>query len=49
MIEDQRVILEPLQITDIPKDLLGPPVVSLAADDTRIINAIDALLSRAWR
>ncbi len=49
MIEDQRVILEPLQITDIPKDLLGPPVESLAADDTRIINAIDALLSRAWR
>ena len=49
VIEDQRVVLDPLQITNLPRDLLGPPVASLAAEDTRIINAMDALLSRAWR
>ena len=49
VIDDQRVILDPLQITNLPRDLLGPPVMSLAGDDTRIINAMDALLSRAWR
>jgi hypothetical protein len=49
VIEDQRVVLDPLQITNLPRDLLGPPVMSLAGEDTRIINAMDAPLSRAWR
>lgn len=49
VIEGQRVVLDPLQITNLPRDLLGPPVLSLAGEDTRIINAMDALLSRAWR
>src|ERR1700733_7397334 len=49
VIEDPRVVLDPLQITNLPRDLLGPPVLSLAGEDTRIINAMDALLSRAWR
>ena len=48
-IEDQRVVLDPLQITNVPCDLLGPPVMSLAGEAIRIINAIDAMLSRAWR
>ncbi len=48
-IEGQQVVLDPLQITNLPADALGPSVLSLAADDTRIINAIDMLLSRAWR
>jgi toxin CcdB len=49
VIEDQRVVLDPLQITNLPRDILGPPIQSLADDDGRIINALDALLSRAWR
>jgi toxin CcdB len=39
VIEDPRVVLDPLQITNLPRDLLGPPVLSLAGEDTRIINA----------
>jgi toxin CcdB len=49
VIEGQRVVLDPLQITDLPRGLLGPPVLSLAGEDTRIIIAMDALLSRAWQ
>jgi toxin CcdB len=49
VIEGQHVVLDPLQITNVPRDVLGLPIMSLAADDNRIINAIDALLSRARR
>jgi toxin CcdB len=49
VIEGQRVVLDPLQVTNLPRDLLGPPIMSLASDETRIINAMDAMLSRAWR
>jgi len=48
-VEDRQVVLDPLQITNLPRDALGPVVASLANEDTRIINAMDALLSRAWR
>jgi len=49
LIENQRVVLDPLQIANLPRDQLGPPVMSLASEHARIINAIDAMLSRAWR
>jgi hypothetical protein len=49
VIGEQRVVLDPLQITDLPRDVLGPPILSLANQDVRITNAMDALLSRAWR
>jgi toxin CcdB len=49
MIGGKEVVLDPLQITNVPRDLLGPPVASLANEDNRVINALDALLSRAWR
>jgi toxin CcdB len=49
VIEGQSVVLDPLQITNVPRDALGPPVMSLAVEDGRIITAIDALLSRTWR
>jgi hypothetical protein len=49
VIEKQRVVLDPLQITNLPRDVLGPPLLSLGSEDGRIINALDALLSRAWR
>jgi toxin CcdB len=49
MIGDREVVLAPLQITHVPLDVLGPSVGSLASEDTRIIGALDAMLSRAWR
>jgi toxin CcdB len=49
MISDREVVLDPLQITNVPRDALGQSVASLASEDTRIVNALDALLSRAWR
>jgi toxin CcdB len=48
-VDDRAVALDPLQITNVPRDVLGAPVGSLAAEDTRIINAMDALLSCARR
>jgi toxin CcdB len=49
VIGDVRVVLAPLQITNVPCDVLGPSVMSLASEDGRIVSALDALLSRAWR
>lgn len=49
MIGDRKVVLDPLQITNVPRDIPGPPVASLASEDNHVINALDALLSRAWR
>jgi toxin CcdB len=49
IIEGQHVVLDPPQITNVPRDVLGPAILSLNADDGRVINAMDALLSRTWR
>jgi toxin CcdB len=49
MIDGRNVVLAPLQITNVPSDALGTSVTSLVSEDSRIINALDALLSRAWR
>ena len=49
MIQGREVVLAPLQITNVPINVLGPSVMSLAGEDSRIVNALDALLSRAWR
>jgi hypothetical protein len=49
LIDDPRVVLDSFQITNLPRDVLGAPVTSLASEDVRIITAIDAMLSRAWR
>jgi toxin CcdB len=49
MIGDKEVVLAPLQIAHIPFDVLGPSVASLASEDTRIMRALDAVLSRARR
>ena len=49
VIGDRTVVLDPLQITNVPRDALGPSVSSLLNEEGRIINALDALLSRAWR
>ncbi len=49
MINDREVVLDPLQITNVPRDALGPPIALLVSEDARVVNALDALLSRAWR
>ena len=49
VIGDREVVLAPLQITNVPSNVLGPSLMSLASEDSRIANALDALLSRAWR
>jgi toxin CcdB len=48
-IEGRDVVLDPLQITNVPHDVLGPMVASLADDGDRVMFALDMLLSRAWR
>jgi toxin CcdB len=47
-IQNVTVALHPLQIVSVPKQTLGDPVDSLAAESDRIIAALDELLSRAW-
>jgi toxin CcdB len=49
MIGDREVVLAPLQITHVPDHVLGPSVGSLANENTRVIRALDAVLSRTWR
>ena len=49
VVDGRKVVLDPRQITNVPLDVLGPQVASLAAQDVRVINALDALFSRAWR
>jgi len=48
-IEGSEVVLAPLQITNLSRDSLGPPIASLLGSEHRIVNALDALLSQAWR
>ena len=49
VIDNREVVFAPLQIAHVPRNSLGPSVASLAAEDGRIVNALDAMLSRAWR
>ena len=48
VVADRQVVFDPRQITNVPRTALGPAVWSLANEDSRLINALDALLSRAW-
>lgn len=47
-IENIQVVLHPLEIVSVPTELLGDHVVSLASEGTRIMDALDELLTRAW-
>ena len=49
IVETVRVTLDPLQITNVPRRVLGPAIVTLDDNSDRITFALDALLSRAWR
>jgi toxin CcdB len=49
MVGGKEVVLAPLQITNVPREVLGPSIKSLISEDSRVVHALDALLSRAWR
>ena len=49
VIDGWTVVLDPLQITNVPWDVLGPAVASLTGEGDRVVRALDILLSRAWR
>ena len=42
------VVLHPLEIVSVPNEKLGEFVKSIAKDGSRITDALDVLLSRAW-
>ena len=42
-------MLDPLQITNLPRGILGASIASLLEYGDRIANALDVMLSRAWR
>jgi toxin CcdB len=47
VIEGQRVVLDPLLLQTVPREVLGPVIASLAADAdaARIVAAIDVVLA----
>ncbi|MBI5751583.1 MAG: CcdB family protein [Hydrogenophilales bacterium] len=47
-IERIEVVLHPLEIVSIPNEKLGEFVKSIAEQGSRIMDALDVLLSRAW-
>jgi toxin CcdB len=49
VIDGRTVVLDPLQITNVPGEVLGPSVASLTGEGDRVMRALDILLSRAWR
>jgi toxin CcdB len=49
VIDGRAVVLDPLQITNVPRGVLGPTVASLTGEGDRVMRALDILLSRAWR
>jgi toxin CcdB len=49
VIDGRTVVLDALQITHVPRDVLGRSVGSLTVEGDRVMRALDILLSRAWR
>lgn len=47
-IERIQVVLHPLEIVSIPNEKLGEFVKTIAEEGSRITDALDVLLSRAW-
>jgi toxin CcdB len=47
-IENVQVVLHPLEIVSVPIELLGEYVESLSSEGSRIMDALDELLARAW-
>ncbi len=49
VIEGQEVVFDPLQITNVPRNRLGETLGTLSSEEDRITNALDVMLSKAWR
>ena len=47
-IENIQVVLHPLEIVSVPNELLGEYVQSLSSEGSRIMDALDELLTQAW-
>ena len=47
-IENVQVILHPLEIVSVPNEKLGEFVNPLGEEDSRIMDALDELLTQAW-
>jgi toxin CcdB len=43
-----HVVLHPLEIVSVPNELLGEYVQSLGSEGSRIMDALDELLTQAW-
>ncbi len=48
VVKGTNVVLHPLEIVSVPSDKLGKPIGSLRAEGAKIIDALDALLTRAY-
>ncbi|MBI3523624.1 MAG: CcdB family protein [Betaproteobacteria bacterium] len=47
-IENIQVVLHPLEVVSVPNEQLGEFVASLSQEGSRIIDALDELLTQAW-
>lgn len=47
-IENVQVVLHPLEIVSVPSEQLGEFVASLNQEGSRIMDALDELLTQAW-
>jgi len=47
-IENIQVVLHPLEIVSVPNEQLGEYVASLSQEGSRIMDALDELLTQAW-
>jgi len=47
-VENQSVVLNPLEIVSVPLDALGEKVATLADESDAIVAALDELFTRAW-
>ena len=48
-IENTAKVLHPLEIVSVPTEQLGDYVRSLSEEGSRIMDALDQLLTQAWR
>jgi toxin CcdB len=48
VVRGTAVVLHPLEVVSVPSEKLGPRVASLAAEGAKIIDALDALFTRAY-
>jgi toxin CcdB len=47
-LQNIAVVLHPLEIVSVPIERLGEAIGSLASEGSRIMDALDELLTRAW-